>query len=93
MADVTYLQETKQYPAHDDSHSRTVYRSQDLVFTSDLVVPFSGETVRALDLCRTVGTIVGATAEGGIDAGLGGTIVVGAGDAAAFQLEIDIFSL
>lgn len=61
--------------------------TQHLIFTPFLVVLLRGEAVRALDLGRAVGPIVGAAAEGRVDARLGSHVVVRACDAAAFQLE------
>lgn len=65
-----------------------MHSPQDLVLTSFLEVLLGGEAVGALDLCGAVAAVVGAAAEGRVDAGLGGRVVVRASDAAAFQLEV-----
>lgn len=61
--------------------------SKDLVFTPLLEVLLRREAVGAFDLGGTVGAIVGAAAEGRIDARFRGNVVVRASDTAAFQLE------
>lgn len=59
---------------------------QHLVLAALLVVLLLREAVGALDLGRAVGAVVGAARERGVEARLGGAVVVGAGDAAALQL-------